>query len=308
MSVTSVTIAIPPGAAGTWNWAVELYGNQRQSNSFEPNGTAIAVTVKDVLDVGITEEDISVVNAYPNVNTLDKLYDVIAAYRMTEVGIRMGQIAARSGSSIDLGVRGLLVKQSATALISSALNIITVRSNSLTNGVKFNLITSTPPSLIVPDTNEIITAALEDGNGDSSVTINGGSGNFSLWKLLLATPEDDYSTGISLGIVGNGKFRFLHDDAYKLVIRDDTTSFRQVISMDKGIYSAGLYFGDQVQLAQIAEVIETNEIVAALAIDMTAVKGTGFNSTTNSLVAITSSQNKIIKRLKGIISVIFGLS
>jgi len=308
VTTSSVAISIPPGATGTWSWAVELYGNQRQSNTFEPAGNAITVNVKDVIDVGITEENIATVLAYSNINTLDKLYDIVAAYRMTAAGIRMGQIAVRSGPAVDLGDRGLVVNQSASSLITSASNIITIRSNALANGTKFTLITANPPKLIIADTNEVISAALEDGNGNSSVDIKGGSGTFALWKLPVSTPVDDYASGQSLGNVSNGKYRYLHDDAYRLVIRDEITSFRQVLTMEKGIFEIGLYFGDQVQLAQIAEVTQTNQIVTSMAVDLTAIKGIGFNTTTNSLVSITASQNKIIKKLKGIISSIFGLS
>lgn len=306
--VGTVTLGLPPGSTGTWNWAVELYGNQRQSNTFEPTGGSITITLKEVFDIGITETDINIVQAYSNINTLDKLYDVIAAYRMTETGIKMGLIATRSGESFSLGGRGLLVDQSAPELITSGSNNLTIRSNSLSNGTRFKLLTCDPPKLIVGDTNEVISANIEDGNGDSSVTISGGSGNFTLWKLPNSTPEDDYTTGVNLGPIGNTKYRFLHDDDSKIVIRDNTTSFRQVLSMQKGTYAAGLYFGDQVQLAQQSEIIEINNTVSAMEVDLTAIKGLNFNSDNNSLVAITTRQNKIIKKLKSILTSIFGLS
>lgn len=304
----TVINVLPPSASGTWSWAVEHYGSQRQSNTFTPIGGEITVTVKDIFDVGITETSIATVLAYSNIDTLDKFYDVVASYRLTSDGIKMGQIATRSGASIELGSRGLLVKQSASTLISSSSNNITIRSNALLNGTKFTLIVSDPPKVIVADTNEIISAAIEDGNGDSSVTIQGGSGNFVIWKLANSVPEDDYATGTNLGPVGNVKFRFLHDDDSKLIIRDEATSFRQVLSMTKGIYTAGLYFGAQVQLAQQSEVVQINLTTAALAVDMSALKGAGFSSVDHSMVAVSTRQNKIIKKLKSIITAIFGLS
>jgi hypothetical protein len=96
------------------------------------------------------------------------------------------------------------------------------------------------------------------------VTIQGGSGDFTLWKLANATPDDDYATGTNLGNVGNVTYRFLSAPGYKIIIRDNTTAYRINCPMDKGIYIRGLFFGDQVQLAQSAEVTQINTKVDIL--------------------------------------------
>jgi hypothetical protein len=105
-----------------------------------------------------------------------------------------------------------------------------------------------------------------------SVTIQGGSGNFTLWKITNATPEDDYDTGTNLGNVGNVIYRFLSNNTHKIVIRDNTTGFRQVVTMAKGNYIKGLFFGDQVQLAQSAEVTEINNKVDVVLVDLDAIE------------------------------------
>jgi hypothetical protein len=118
------------------------------------------------------------------------------------------------------------------------------------------------------------------------VTIQGGSGSFTLWKLANATPEDQYATGVNLGTVTNGTYRFLDADGFKIVIRDDVTGFRQVTTMTKGIYTKGLFFGDQVQLAQSAEVTQINTKVDVMQVDLEAIKGVGFSTNKNSLVKL----------------------
>jgi hypothetical protein len=104
------------------------------------------------------------------------------------------------------------------------------------------------------------------------VTIQGGSGNFTLWKLANAVPEADYATGTNLGNVANVTFRFLNAPGFKIVIVDNVTGYRITCPMDKGIYIRGLFFGDQVQLAQSAEVTQINTKVDILTNDVLAVQ------------------------------------
>ena len=207
--------------------------------------------------------------AYTAIETLDKLYDRVAYFRLSEVGIKLGQIAERNGTAVALGNFSLLVNQSASAVLTATSSLVTIKSTSLANGTKFTLITATPPKTVTANTTEVITASIEDANGNSSVNIQGGSGDFTLWKITNATSEDDYATGTNLGNVGNTTFRFLDAPGYKIVIRDNTTGFRQVCPMDKGIYTKGLFFGDQVQLAQSAEVTEINTKVDIMQLDVT---------------------------------------
>lgn len=262
---------IPPmGSALTYYYAIEKYGTKRESGSFPSNAGGVLFYVPSYAeDVGISEANSATVAAYTAINTLDKLYDTVALYRLSETGIKLGQLAERNGTAVDIGTHSLVVNQSATANITATSSLITIKSTSLANGTKFLLITATPPKTVTANTTEVITAAIEDANGDSSVTIQGGSGNFTLWKITNATSEDDYATGTNLGTVGNVTFRFLAAPGYKIVIRDNTTSFRQICPMDKGIYTRGLFFGDQVQLAQAAEVTAINTKVDIMQLDVT---------------------------------------
>jgi hypothetical protein len=261
---------IPPQATGVpYFYAIEKYGTRRETGSFPSNAGGVLFYVPSYAeDVGISVTNKATVAAYTEVDNLDKLYDRVAYFRLSEVGIKLGQIATRSGTAVDIGNFSLLVNQSASVVLTATSSLITIKALSFANGSKFSLITATPPKTVTANTNEVITAAIEDANGDSSVNIQGGSGDFTLWKITNATSEDDFATGTNLGNVTNTTFRFLNAPGFKIVIRDNITSFRQVVPMDKGIYTRGLFFGDQVQLAQSAEVTQINTKVDILQVDI----------------------------------------
>lgn len=270
-SVTgSATIYIPPTASGSWYYAVEKYGNQRQSDFFTFSGGQKAIVVKALQDVAITQTTQATVAAYTTLETPDKIYDYVAYLRLSVPHISYGQIVSKDGTALDLVDADLLVNQSfgSVASFNYDTKLLTIKSTSLGTGTTFNLIKTTPPATIEANTNEVISVNIEDANGDSSVTIQGGSGDFTLWKITNATPEDDYATGTNLGNVANITYRFLSNSTHKIVIRDNTTGFRQVVTMEKGNYIKGLFFGDQVQLAQSAEVSEINNKVDVVLVDL----------------------------------------
>jgi hypothetical protein len=284
----TVTVYIPPTGTGSWYYAVEKYGNQRQSDFFTFSGGILPIVVKAIPDTGLTVLNSATVAAYTALETPDKVYDYVAYLRLSVPHISYGQIVFKDGTALDLQDADMIVNQSAASVASFNFDtkILTVKSSSMITGVTYNLIKTTPPKTIEAATTEVISVNIEDANGDSSVNIQGGSGNFTLWKITNATPEDQYSTGTNLGNVGNENYRFLSAPGFKIVIRDNTTGFRQVVPMDKGNYTRGLFFGDQVQLAQSQEVTQINTKVDILANDIDAIKGTGFTKDTHSLTNV----------------------
>ena len=294
---------IPPGTAGTYSWAIELYGKQRQSGSFAANtGGLLFYEPIYVEDVGISETVKATVAAYTAIDNLDKFYDFTAYRRLSEDFIKLGQIATRSGTSVEIGNRNLTVNASAAAMESIVSLTITIKSGALAAGTKYSTIIATPPRLVTAATTEVITAAIEDGAGDSSVTIQGGSGDFTLWKLANATPDDDYATGTNLGNVGNVTYRFLSASGYKIIIRDNTTAYRINCPMDKGIYIRGLFFGDQVQLAQSAEVTQINTKVDILTNNVAAVPAAILASTVETGATVVQSLRLHNSVLGGVVS------
>ena len=281
---------IAPGTTGTYSWAIELYGKQRQSGSFAANtGGLLFYAPIYVEDVGISQTTQATVAAYTAIDNLDKFYDFTAYRRLSEDFIKIGQIATRSGTAVEIGNFNLTVNASASVMEAISGTTITIKSGSLAPGSKYSTIIATPPRLVTAATTEVITANIEDGNGDSSVTIQGGSGNFTLWKLANATPDDDYATGVNLGNVGNVTYRFLSAPGYKIIIRDNTTAYRINCPMDKGIYTRGLFFGDQVQLAQSAEVTQINTKVDILTNNVAAVPAAVLASTVETGATVVES-------------------
>jgi hypothetical protein len=190
---------------------------------------------------------------------------------MTEPGIKLGNIVVRAGTQLQFGGFSGVVNTSAAAVFNIVGSTITLKANALASTTKYDTIIATPPATWTPATTEELNVEIEDANGDSSVTIQAsGISTFEIWKITDATPPDDYATGTLLATVGIGKYRFIHADGFKMVIRDTTTSYRVVSEMEKGIYTAALFFGAAVQLAQAAEVSEINNKVDSMQIDITA--------------------------------------
>jgi hypothetical protein len=248
----------------------ELYGFQRQSIVITPSGGLTSWTPVDIPDVGITEEDLATVQAYTTLETNKKLYDRMAAYRLTEAGIKLGNLLSRAGSAIewDAGYSGV-VKQDAAAVLSRTGNVFTIKANGLAADDKYTTNILVSPATLTADTNEVMGTEIEDGNGNSSVTIQAASvSTFEIWKLADSVPEDDYADGDLLATVGPGKFRFIGVNGFKLVIRDQSTNYRVTVEMEKGIYTAELFFGPAVQLAQSALVEQINTKVDLMQIDI----------------------------------------
>jgi hypothetical protein len=274
---------IPPGTAGTYSWAIELYGKQRQSGSFAANtGGLLFYEPIYIEDIGLSVTNKATVAAYTSLETASKFFDYTAYFRLSEQGIKLGQIATRSGTAIEIGNFSHVINQGASVVYSITGSTITTKSTSYAGDTKYSTEIANPPATITANTNEVITIEVQDANGDSSVTISAsGNNQFEIWKITDATPPDDYATGVLLDTVGIGKYRFIHVDGYKMVIRDQTTNFRVVSEMEKGVYTAELFFGAAVQLAQAAEVTQINTKVDILqnAVDVIETKTSGLTYT-----------------------------
>jgi hypothetical protein len=250
---------IPPGTTGTYTWAIELYGKQRQSGSFAANtGGLLFYEPIYVEDVGITETTKATVAAYTEIENSEKFYDYTAYFRLGEQGIKIGQMVTRSGTSIEVqsGLSHVIRKTSSIAVYAVVGGVITTKAEVYEGTTKYSTEILVPPATLTAHTTEIITIAIEDANGDSQVTINGGDGNFELWKVTTATATADYATGTLLATVGNGIYRFIGVAGYDIVGVDTNSNIRRRTSMAKGIYTQAFYVGDQIQLAQAPEVLE----------------------------------------------------
>lgn len=279
---------IPPGTTGTYSWAIELYGKQRQSGSFAANtGGLLFYAPIYIEDVGITETTQATVEAYTTIETPERFYDRTAVFRLTEQGIKVGQIVTRSGTAIEIqsGLSHVINKDAASVYALSG-GVITTKSVSYAAGTKYTTEILVPPATLTANTTEVITIAIEDANGNSQVTINGGDGEFELWKVTTATATADYATGTLLDTVGNGIYRFVGVTGFDIVGVDVNSNIRRRSSMAKGIYTQAFYVGDQIQLAQAPQVIENGIKLDVLTVNIEDIKGTGFTKDKHSLTKI----------------------
>jgi hypothetical protein len=290
-SAADYTLYYPPGSVGlVKRYARELYGTQRSAGSITLAAGLNVVEFIDIPDVGITEASQATVSAYTAIEGPSKFYDRTAVFRLTEQGIKLGQMVTRAGTALEIGTFNHLINQNAAAVYSVLGGTITTKSTSYAADAKYTTEIATPPATITGATTEVITIAREDANGNSQVTIQAaGVSTFEIWKITDATSPDDYATGTLLDAVGIGTYRFIGVNGFKMVIRDTTTNFRVVTEMEKGIYTAELFFGAQVQLAQAAEVSVINSKVDLLQNDLNAAKGAGFDSATDSLKALRAA-------------------
>jgi hypothetical protein len=276
-----------PGVTAPQLVAREKYGIQRESEVIPLTGGLIWYQFVDIPDEGITEPSLATVNAYATIEDTQQLYDRVAAFRTTEAGIKLGNIVNRAGPLLQFGTYSGVIDQSATAAFDLTGDTITIKSSVFTGSAKYSTIIATPPATWEAETNEVIDVNIEDANGDSSVTIQAGSvSTFEIWKITDATDPDDYATGTLLDTVGPGKYRFIGANGFKIVIRDTVTNYRVVVEMEKGVYTAELFFGAQVQLAQSATVELIKTEVDLIRVLTEAIQGVGFTSSLNSLVAL----------------------
>lgn len=288
LSTGSYYVYLSPSEAGTYTLAAENYGQKRTQDTLVLNGGNVWYNITDIQDVGITETTKATVAAYATIDNHDEFYDYTALKRLEETYIKLGQIATRNGSTVDISAPySIKINQSASSVYNLATDIFTIKTTSYANGTKYDNMTLVPPATLTVTTNEVITANFEDANGDSSLTTLGGDGNFELWQITTSTPTDDYATGTLLATIGNEKFRFVGVTGYDIVGRDTNSGVRRRTSMSKGVYTQSFYVGEQIQLAQAptVDLIYTN--VQAMTVDIEAIKGTGFTKDVNSLINIS---------------------
>jgi hypothetical protein len=187
-----------------------------------------------------------------------------------EQGIKIGQIATRSGTSIEVqsGLSHVIRKTSSIAVYAIAGGVITTKAEVYEGTTKYGTEILVPPATLTAHTNEVITIDIEDSNGNSQLSIDGGDGNFELWKVTEATPTADYATGTLLATVGNGIYRFIGVNGFDIVGVDTNSNIRRRTSMAKGSYTQAFYVGSQIQLAQAPEVLEILTKVEILQINV----------------------------------------
>lgn len=257
----------PQSVGETFTYAIEKYGTRRESGTFPSNAGGILFYVPSYSeDVGITETNRATVAAYTTLADTAQIYDATANFRLSETGIKLGQLVARDGTFLDFGNFNVKFKDDNASIVIVASGTITYKSIVINESTKYNAMKATPPKTITPNDNEQINVLIEDANGDSQLEILGGDNlGYELWKVTTATATDDYATGTLLTTLATNAlpYRFIGISGFDIVGRDVSSGVRRRSSMLKGSYTQAFYVGNQIQLATDApQLIENNEKLA----------------------------------------------
>lgn len=260
VAIGSYYVYFAPNEAGTYYLGAENYGQKRTADTLVLNGGNVWYNITDQEDVGITDTKTNVAS-YTTLTTTSQIYDATAYFRLTETGIKLGQLCTRDGVYLDFSTYNVKIKDDASAIVSVASGTITYKSIVINETTKYNAMKATPPKTITPTDTEIINVLIEDANGDSKVSILGGDNlGYELWKVTTATATDDYATGTLLTTLANNSapYRFIGISGYDMVGRDISSGVRRRSSMLKGTYTQAFYVGNQIQLATDAPQLQEN--------------------------------------------------
>jgi hypothetical protein len=256
----SYYVYFAPSEAGTYYLGAENYGQKRTADTLVLSGGNVWYNITDQEDVGITD-NFATASAYTTLSTTSQIYDATAIFRLTETGIKLGQLVARDGLYLDFTTYNVKIKDDASAIVSVASGTITYKSIVINESLKYNAMKATPPKTITPTDTEIINVLVEDANGDSQVSILGGDNlGYELWKVTTATPTDNYATGTLLTTLATNAlpYRFIGISGFDIVGRDTSSGVRRRSSMLKGSYEQAFYVGNQIQLATDAPQLQEN--------------------------------------------------
>lgn len=311
---------IAPQAVGeTFTYAIEKYGTRRESGTFPSNAGGILFYIPNYSeDVGITEIDLPIVQAYTTLSNTSQIYDATANFRLSEAGIKLGQLVSRDGLYLDFTTYNVKIKDDASAIVGVSSGTITYKSIVVNESTKYNAMKATPPKTITPTDTEIINVLIEDANGDSQLSILGGDNlGYELWKVTTATTTDDYATGTLLTTLATNAlpYRFIGINGFDIIGRDISSGVRRRNSMVKGDYKQEFYVGAQIQLSTDApQLIENNQKLDELILkidnnldEKISTRSTltsqqvygvleGYNTATND--NIENSNNSILKNIK----------
>jgi hypothetical protein len=240
----SVVLYIPPTATGSWYYAIEKFGNQRQSDFFTFSGGQKSIVVKELPDNKILLSKAQI-TALTSGDNPDEAYDAIALLRTGLPYISFGQIVSKDGSTLYGADYDIVIDADAENVVEADYDtkVITIKSALFEAGPVCNLVKVDVPKTVTANATEVINVNIEDNNGDSTTEIKGVSGSLvDVWKCTNGTLNVDYATGTKISEnIGAGKYRFIHQDGFKLIFFDKDTLMARDCSMSKGTYTLGWY-------------------------------------------------------------------
>lgn len=130
---TEGTIVLPASATGTWSYKVARYGYELFSGSFSVNpnvGGIIDINPNYVSDTFITVTSASVVSAYTDLNSTEKIHDYVSYIRTTSEGIDYGPLHSQSFGTLSFN-SSLTLNASAASVFDYTGGVITLKSSQI---------------------------------------------------------------------------------------------------------------------------------------------------------------------------------
>jgi hypothetical protein len=255
-------IFFPPGSAGTQVYvARKAHGDFIDFEVITLVAGGMWYQFVDIPDEGVVQTDLATVLAYATLETNRKVYEYVSAYQTTEEGIKLGNLVTRAGPFLNWSAPySALIKKDAPTVWAKSGDLFTIKATSLTRDA-FTTHILVPPATLTADTDEVLSTDIEDANGNSALTVRGGDNlGYKLWKVPASLPVDgDETTGDLLATVNrNDTFRFIGVTGFDIIGVDQSSGVRRRTSMAKGVYSQTFYVGDEIQLADEAPQLNTN--------------------------------------------------
>jgi hypothetical protein len=262
-------------------------------------------------DVDITETNRATVDAYNQIDNLDKLYDRAKSWKVNTANIeyptKKTQLIDHRGGVLDLGPRNLVIDKNAGSgfAVNQTTHTITIKADALKEGVKFSSLTTTGT---ISDTNG---ALLEIGFKDA----NGTHKYVELTDLVSATVtlSDGASTTLhtQTNVTGTYKHHFTvpaSGKAHILVTRENHSNWESDIQDDQLTFKTNVIqyqtsssAENQFAMMDLAErvLLHSASINAALSTSPTTINIT--TNTTTSTAATEANQEAILELLERVL-------
>jgi hypothetical protein len=138
---TNGTLILPANASGNWSYKIARYGYQLIAGNFTVNpavGGNIDIDPSYIPDTFISQNDVSVVSGYTDLNTTNKIHDYLSYYLTTSTGIDYGILDSESFGALSF-YGNLTLSNSATSAVeyTTATNTLKLKSSSLTDSMTF---------------------------------------------------------------------------------------------------------------------------------------------------------------------------
>ena len=136
---TDGTLVLPANATGNWSYRIARYGYQLVYSNFtiSPNvGGIVDINPNYIPDTYITENSVSVVSAYTDLNTPDKIHDYLSYYLTTSAGIDYGDLETESFGVINFNTP-LTIDSAAAKTADYSGGVLTIKASNITGDITF---------------------------------------------------------------------------------------------------------------------------------------------------------------------------